>query len=69
MLGEQSFITGINYWASHAAIHMWHDWDAAVVDADFAKLKSAGITMLRVFPLWPDFQPLCAMETPGGVRE
>lgn len=69
MLGEQSFITGINYWASHAAINMWRDWDAATVDADFARLKSAGITMLRVFPLWPDFQPLCAMETPGGVRE
>ena len=69
MLGEEVFFTGINYWASHAAINMWRDWDADTVDADFDKLKKAGIAMLRVFPLWPDFQPLQAMETPDGVRE
>ncbi len=52
--------TGVNYWASHAAIDMWTNWDADVIEADFIKLKSAKVKVLRVFPLWPVFQPIKA---------
>ena len=55
---DNKFYIGVNYWASHNSINMWSDWDADVVDSDFAKLAAHGVTHLRVFPLWPVFQPL-----------
>jgi len=51
---------GCNYWASHAGVYMWRDWRPDVVEADLDKLAAHGMTVLRVFPLWPDFQPLTA---------
>ena len=52
------FQLGCNYWASHAGVYMWRNWDRAVVEADLARLSRCGVNVLRVFPLWPDFQPL-----------
>jgi len=56
------FIIGCNYWASHAGTSMWRDWRPEVVDRDLAELAKGGIKTLRVFPLWPDFQPLHALR-------
>ncbi len=53
-----SFSTGANYWASHAGTGMWRDWRPEVVQADLGLMASSGLSVLRVFPLWPDFQPL-----------
>ena len=57
---------GCNYWASHAGTHMWRDWRPDVVDADLAQLAEEGLQVLRVFPLWPDFQPITQLYTGGG---
>ena len=54
------FFVGCNYWASHAGMYMWRNWDGAQVEKDLNDLASCGMTVLRVFPLWPDFQPLTA---------
>ena len=59
---------GINYWASHNSINMWRDWDAKKIEDDFKRLKEAGVSVLRVFPLWPDFQPLTALYINNGER-
>ena len=59
-----TFTVGCNYWASHAGTRMWADWNAAVVEDDLKQLADAGLETLRVFPLWPDFQPL--VQTYGG---
>ena len=64
------FRVGCNYWASHAGAHMWSDWQPDVIAADFARLAEGKLTLLRVFPLWPDFQPLhrlCGAE--GNFHE
>ncbi|OAQ42017.1 hypothetical protein A5893_02560 [Pedobacter psychrophilus] len=53
-----TFSIGCNYWASHAGTHMWSNWNRDVVEADFKQLSENGIKTLRVFPLWPDFQPI-----------
>ena len=63
-----NFFTGCNYWASHAGTNMWHDWDAGVVDSDLARLEKADIRVMRMFPLWSDFQPL-KMHRAGGSSE
>ena len=62
------FFTGCNYWASHAGMFMWRKWDGEVVRQDLAALSSHGMSVLRVFPLWPDFQPLKRLYGGGGRR-
>jgi hypothetical protein len=60
------FVVGCNYWASHAGTSMWSDWRADVVEEDLKQLAEAGIQVMRVFPLWPDFQPLTLLKGGGG---
>lgn len=62
------FFTGCNYWASHAGTSMWHDWSEEVVRKDLEVCSSKGMKVLRVFPLWPDFQPMERMLGAGGLK-
>ncbi|GAT32222.1 cellulase [Terrimicrobium sacchariphilum] len=57
-LGSGILTTGANYWASHAGIFMWQDWRPDIVREDMRLLSGAGLQILRVFPLWSDFQPI-----------
>ena len=59
---------GCNYWASHAGTHMWDEWNEAVVRRDFALMREAGMQTVRVFPLWPSFQPLTLLHGGGGTN-
>jgi hypothetical protein len=58
-----AFHLGCNYWASHAGTRMWADWQSEVVDRDFQLLAESGLQTIRIFPLWPDFQPIHALGT------
>jgi endo-1,4-beta-mannosidase len=70
ILTEQgNFVVGCNYWASHAGTKMWSDWQPAVIDKDFEELSANGIKVIRIFPLWPDFQPIVQLYGGGGVRK
>jgi endo-1,4-beta-mannosidase len=64
-----TFVVGCNYWVSHAGTSMWRDWRLGVVASDLKRLADAGLQVLRVFPLWPDFQPLTALGTGYGTVE
>lgn len=67
---DGGFRIGCNYWASHAGVKMWSRWNAAQVEKDLDALADNGISVLRIFPLWPDFQPLTARyEWAGTFRE
>ncbi len=59
------FKVGANYWASHAGTNMWKYWQPEVVQDDFRQLAAEGLQVLRVFPLWPDFQPLSLAGSAG----
>ncbi|MCX6992985.1 MAG: beta-mannanase, partial [Kiritimatiellaeota bacterium] len=61
------FVVGCNYWAAHAGTRMWADWRPDVVKQDLRRLRQGGLQVLRVFPLWPDFQPLTLLRTGSGV--
>lgn len=52
------FILGCNYWASNAGAEMWADFDPEAIDADLALLHSHGVSYIRAFPNWRDFQPI-----------
>lgn len=57
------FAIGCNYWASHAGVRMWSDWREATVSQDLDRLAGLGLTTLRVFPIWSEFQPLLLLRT------
>jgi hypothetical protein len=46
---------------------MWSNWRADVVEEDFKLLAKHRITTLRVFPLWPVFQPITMLYAGGGA--
>ena len=60
------FLVGCNYWASNAGVHMWSEWDEAVVDDDLKRLSENGVKILRVFPNWKDFQPVIPLYRGKG---
>jgi len=60
-MSDNRYFIGANYWASHNSIQMWENWDGAVVEEDFRKLSEYGIRALRMFLVWPVFQPLKAI--------
>ena len=66
---SKKFFTGINYWGSKDAINMWENFDAESIEKDLQIMAEYGITHLRVFPLWPVFQPLKALYGPTEVYE
>ena len=68
-LFERPFFTGINYWDSAHATHMWREFDEQVIDDDMRAMRAAGIDSLRVFPLWSDFQPLTGGDSAKCVYE
>lgn len=51
------FHLGVNYWPSSSAMAWWQRFDAAEVERDFARIRSAGCDSVRIFLLWEDFQP------------
>ncbi len=67
LFADGRFYTGCNYWASHAGLYMWRRWNPAVVEKDIAELAKNGVNVMRVFPLWPDFQPLTRLLGGGGA--
>ena len=56
---------GLNYWSSAHATRMWKDYDSSVIEKDLALLEEHGVTLLRVFPLWDDFQPIKVLQYGG----
>jgi len=66
---QGTFAVGVNYWASYAGTHMWRDWKPEIIEQDFKQLSENGIKVLRVFPLWPDFQPIYQIYTGGGAKK
>ena len=55
---QSDFLLGCNYWSSDAGIYMWRNYDRQVVERDLSFLCENGVNTIRIFPLWPDFQPL-----------
>ncbi len=56
-----TFFTGCNYVASHAGLDMWVDWQPDIIAEDISQLAAIGTKVLRVFPIWRDFQPIHAL--------
>lgn len=62
MLEPGKLTIGLNYWASDNATRMWKDFHPDVLEKDLALFEQYGVSLLRVFPLWPDFQPIRLLQ-------
>ena len=60
------FFVGCNYWAKNAGMYMWSRWRPDVIEKELSELSKNGVTVMRVFPLWSDFQPLTGDCHAGG---
>ena len=63
---QGEFFIGCNYWAKNAGMYMWSSWRPDVVEKEIGELAKNGVTVMRVFPLWSDFQPLTGVCAAGG---
>jgi len=54
---DQPFILGVNYWPQKTAMFMWREFDKAAIDEDMAIISGLGLSCIRIFLLWEDFQP------------
>ena len=60
---DRTFYAGVNYLASDSAISMWERFDIETVRKDFDRMAEIGTNIIRVFPIWSEFQPIMLMRT------
>jgi endo-1,4-beta-mannosidase len=60
---------GVNYTPSKGWFHHWLDFDLDAVRADLDSIAGLGLDHLRVFPLWPLFQPNRTLIRPRAVEQ
>lgn len=67
LFDDGDFFIGCNYWSRHAGMYMWSRWSPEIVERELSELAHNGVTVMRVFPLWSDFQPLTGDCEQGGA--
>ncbi|GFH34633.1 glycoside hydrolase 5 family protein [Streptomyces pacificus] len=60
---------GANYTPSRGWFHHWLDFDLDTVRADLDSVAALGLDHVRVFPLWPVFQPNRTLIRPRAVEQ
>ncbi|MER7998306.1 glycosyl hydrolase [Streptomyces sp. NPDC095613] len=60
---------GVNYTPSQGWFHHWLDFDLDAVRADLDSIAALGLDHIRVFPLWPLFQPNRTLIRPRAVDQ
>ncbi|MEU8760195.1 glycosyl hydrolase [Streptomyces sp. NPDC048659] len=60
---------GVNYTPSQGWFHHWLDYDPGAVRADLESIAALGLDHIRVFPLWPYFQPNRSLIRPSAVDQ
>ncbi|MEV7866190.1 glycosyl hydrolase [Streptomyces sp. NPDC088124] len=60
---------GVNYTPSQGWFHHWLDFDLDDVRADLDSIAGLGLDHIRVFPLWPLFQPNRTLIRPRAVEQ
>ncbi|QES47883.1 glycosyl hydrolase [Streptomyces venezuelae] len=60
---------GVNYTPTRGWFHHWLDFDLDEVRADLDSVAALGLDHIRVFPLWPLFQPNRSLIRPRAVEQ
>jgi endo-1,4-beta-mannosidase len=56
-MSNQPFTLGINYWPRRKAMQWWSNFDRGEVREEFSIIREHGLSLVRIFLLWDDFQP------------
>jgi endo-1,4-beta-mannosidase len=65
------FVLGVNYHPRRQALYWWREFDAGEVREDFALLRELGLTKVRIFLMWDDFEPapdIVSLDSLGNLR-
>ena len=54
---SEPFVLGVNYWPRRKAMEWWKRFDRGEVREEFELIRELGLTKVRIFLLWEDFQP------------
>jgi endo-1,4-beta-mannosidase len=54
---NQPFLLGVNYWPRRKGMYWWSDFDDGEVCEEFSIIHELGLSLVRIFLLWDDFQP------------
>jgi endo-1,4-beta-mannosidase len=54
---DQPFTLGVNYWPRRKAMAWWSNFDRGEVREEFAIIREYGLSLVRIFLLWDDWQP------------
>ncbi len=60
------YMIGCNYWGSKYGTDMWKYWDEDSVRKDLELVSQYGVSYMRVFPNWRDFQPIHLVQQCKG---
>ncbi|MFC4511400.1 glycosyl hydrolase [Streptomyces ehimensis] len=60
---------GVNYTPTRGWFHHWLDFDLDDIRADLDSVAALGLDHIRVFPLWPLFQPNRTLIRPRAVDQ
>ena len=53
----KNFSIGVNYWPVRKAMYFWRQFDPGEIRDDMALMADTGLSPVRIFLLWEDFQP------------
>lgn len=67
--GTRPIRMGANYTPTNGWFHHWLDFELDSVRRDFDSLAALGLDHVRVFPLWPLFQPNRTLIRPRAVEQ
>jgi endo-1,4-beta-mannosidase len=63
------FPLGVNYWPRRKAMYWWADFDRGEVAEEFDVIEELGISVVRIFLLWDDWQPSADAVSAERLRD
>lgn len=67
-MGEP-FRVGVNYWPRRKAMGWWKAFDRGEVNDEFGVIADLGLSCVRIFLLWEDFQPTPTAVSATALRD
>jgi len=59
----------VNYWPRRKAMYWWSNFDRGEVAEEFDVIASLGMSVVRIFLLWDDWQPTPDTVSPDRLRD
>ena len=66
---SEPFLLGVNYWPRRKAMYWWSHFDREEVSEEFDLIASLGMSVVRIFLLWDDWQPTATSVSPARLRD